>query len=85
MSSAEADAFFCFTQLMSELRDRFIKSLDQAPTGILAALKRVETNLKLLDPPLYHHLMVRNQVDTRFFAFRWLTLLLSQEFLLPGL
>ena len=85
VSNAEADAFFCFSQLMSEMRDRFIKSLDAEPTGILAALKRLEDALKSVDPPLYHHLTVRNQVDSRFFAFRWLTLLLSQEFELPGI
>jgi hypothetical protein len=31
---AEADAFFCFTRLMSEIRDVFIKSLDDSATGI---------------------------------------------------
>lgn len=31
---AEADAFFCFTNLMSEIRDVFIKSLDKSDTGI---------------------------------------------------
>ena len=31
---AEADSFFCFTNLMSEIRDVFIKSLDKSDTGI---------------------------------------------------
>ena len=30
----EADAFFCFTNLMSEIRDNFIKSLDDSACGI---------------------------------------------------
>ena len=83
VGDAEADAFFCFSALMADMRDRFIKSLDETPTGILAALRHLENVLRLLDPQLHHHLMVRNQVDPRFFAFRWLTLLLSQEFSLP--
>jgi len=31
---SEADAFFCFTNLMAEVRDHFIKSLDSSSTGI---------------------------------------------------
>lgn len=31
---AEADAFFCFTNLMSEIRDNFCKSLDKSQLGI---------------------------------------------------
>lgn len=31
---AEADAFFCFMNLMSEIRDVFIKTLDRSDTGI---------------------------------------------------
>lgn len=32
--NAEADAFWCFTNLMSEIRDNFIKSLDDSECGI---------------------------------------------------
>ena len=31
---AEADAFFCFQNLMSEVKDQFIKSLDDTAVGI---------------------------------------------------
>lgn len=31
---AEADSFFCFTNLMSEIRDNFIKTLDDSQCGI---------------------------------------------------
>ena len=31
---AEADSFFCFTHVMSEIRDNFIKSLDDSACGI---------------------------------------------------
>ena len=79
---AEADAFFCFTQLMSEVRDRFIKSLDSSSTGILAVVKELNLFLKELDEELWIHLE-NNGVDPRFYSFRWLTLLLSQEYELP--
>ena len=31
---AEADAFFCFTSIMGEIRDFFCKSLDASSVGI---------------------------------------------------
>ena len=31
---AEADSFFCFTNLMAEIRDNFIKTLDESQCGI---------------------------------------------------
>lgn len=42
---AEADAFFCFSQLMGELRDRFIKSLDKTKAGIRTPLHTHATPL----------------------------------------
>ena len=35
---AEADCFFCFTNLMSDIRDFFIKTLDDSSTGIQALM-----------------------------------------------
>lgn len=43
---AEADCFFCFTNLMSEIRDFFIKSLDEADCGINNMMSRMLTQLK---------------------------------------
>jgi hypothetical protein len=79
---AEADSFFCFTIVMSEIRDRFIKSLDHSETGINAVIDSVQRLLAALDARVYEHLQAL-QIDARFYSFRWLTLLLSQEFELP--
>lgn len=79
---AEPDAFFCFTSVMSDIRDRFIKSLDNSPSGVLAVVKLINTYLRELDPELWSHLEDL-KVDPRFYSFRWITLLLSQEFELP--
>ncbi|XP_038601179.1 TBC1 domain family member 13 [Tachyglossus aculeatus] len=79
---AEADTFFCFTNLMSEIRDNFIKSLDDSQCGITYKMERVYSILKEKDMALYLKLQDQN-IKPQFFAFRWLTLLLSQEFLLP--
>ncbi|GCC34537.1 hypothetical protein chiPu_0013012 [Chiloscyllium punctatum] len=79
---AEADTFFCFTNLMSEIRDNFIKSLDDSQCGISYKMEKVYSTLKEKDMDLYLKLQEQN-IKPQFFAFRWLTLLLSQEFLLP--
>ena len=34
VENAEPDAFWCFTNLMSEIRDNFIKTLDYSECGI---------------------------------------------------
>eukprot|EP00466_Bigelowiella_natans_P007729 jgi/Bigna1/53082/estExt_Genewise1Plus.C_150107 len=79
---AEADAFFCFNNVMTEIRDRFIRSLDCTSAGIIAAVKDLNDLLEKVDKKLHLHLR-RLNIDPRFYAFRWLTLLLSQEFELP--
>ncbi|XP_042193729.1 TBC1 domain family member 13 isoform X3 [Callorhinchus milii] len=79
---AEADTFFCFTSLMSEIRDNFIKSLDDSQCGISYRMEKVYSTLKEKDLDLYLKLQ-EESIKPQFFAFRWLTLLLSQEFLLP--
>ncbi|XP_074655060.1 TBC1 domain family member 13-like isoform X2 [Tubulanus polymorphus] len=79
---AEADAFFCFTNLMGEIRDNFIKSLDDSEHGIGNLMKSLMALLKEKDSRLWSRLEMNN-LKPEFYAFRWLTLLLSQEFQLP--
>ncbi|XP_013409709.2 TBC1 domain family member 13-like, partial [Lingula anatina] len=81
--NAEADAFFCFTNLMAEIRDNFIKTLDfDSSCGIGAEMNKLMLLLKKKDQRL--HAQLRDQdLKPQFFAFRWITLLLSQEFSLP--
>lgn len=50
---AEADTFFCFTNLMAEIRDNFIKSLDDSQCGITYKMEKVYSTLKEKDVELY--------------------------------
>ncbi|KAK9886778.1 hypothetical protein WA026_018431 [Henosepilachna vigintioctopunctata] len=79
---AEADCFFCFTNLMSEIRDFFIKSLDETDHGINKMMNRMLNQLKVYDLEVWLKL---HQLDLKpqYYSFRWITLLLSQEFPLP--
>ncbi|XP_046547895.1 TBC1 domain family member 13-like isoform X1 [Haliotis rubra] len=79
---AEADSFFCFTNLMAEIRDNFIKTLDDSQCGIGNLMMKLYNYLQVKDPALWH-LLKEQDLKPQYYAFRWLTLLLSQEFPLP--
>ncbi|ESN95601.1 hypothetical protein HELRODRAFT_92779 [Helobdella robusta] len=78
----EADTFWCFTNLMSEIRDNFIKHLDDSACGIIFKLERFLNTLKSVDPEVWQKLH-EQEIKPQFFAFRWFTILLTQEFILP--
>ncbi|CAD6189292.1 unnamed protein product [Caenorhabditis auriculariae] len=80
---AEADTFFCFQQLMSEVKDNFIKTLDNSICGIESMMSSFHAMLASFDNQLHQHLTERLSIKPQFYAFRWFTLLLSQEFPLP--
>ncbi|XP_065218304.1 TBC1 domain family member 13 [Planococcus citri] len=79
---AEADCFFTFTNLMSEIRDFFIKSLDEAECGIGMLMTKLTDKVRSIDYSIHMHL-TKLQLYPQYYSFRWLTLLLSQEFPLP--
>ena len=82
---AEADTFWCFTELMSEIRDLYNSQLDaDRSTGVVAMMTKLTNLLSSEDPELYHKLLHSQSIKPHYYAFRWITLLLSQEFPLPG-
>lgn len=62
LEHAEADTFFCFTNLMSENRDNFIKSLDDSQCGITFKMESVFSKLKEKDTELYMRLVRSRRV-----------------------
>ncbi|XP_036148660.1 TBC1 domain family member 13 isoform X6 [Monomorium pharaonis] len=79
---AEADTFFCFTNLMAEIRDFFIKTLDEAEFGINSMMSKLTNQVRANDPDVWLRLH-QQELCPQYYSFRWLTLLLSQEFPLP--
>jgi Rab-GTPase-TBC domain len=79
---AEADSYYLFNTLMAEMRDVFVAELDEADTGIQGRISNMTALLSLHDPEVRCHL-VDIGIDPAFYAVRWLTTLLSREFLLP--
>ncbi|ORY01100.1 RabGAP/TBC [Basidiobolus meristosporus CBS 931.73] len=80
---AEADSFFVFTLLMSNIRDHFVRTLDNnTDSGINASMKRMNELLKEMDFELWQNLEDKSIIPT-YYAFRWLTVMCTQEFSLP--
>eukprot|EP01133_Synstelium_polycarpum_P017255 gene17255-20564_t len=79
---AEADSFYCFTNLMSEIRDNFCKTLDKSDSGVISSIKKLNQLLKSKDRQLWRDLEEK-KLNPQFYSFRWICLLLSQEFELP--
>lgn len=53
----EADTFFCFTNLMAEIRDVFIQSLDESESGLQGKMEAFSRTLKQHDPELAEHMV----------------------------
>jgi len=79
---AEPDAFFCFVNLMGEIKDSFVKTLDHSKVGIRQKMRDLNNLLRIKDFEVWENLE-KKQLSPEFYTFRWLTLLLSQEFELP--
>ncbi|XP_031383541.1 TBC1 domain family member 13-like isoform X2 [Punica granatum] len=79
-ANAEADSFSCFVRLLSDSVDHFCQQLDNSAGGILSTLSRLSELLKENDEELWRHLEYTTKVQPQFYAFRWITLLLTQEF-----
>ncbi|GAB4851888.1 hypothetical protein Ancab_031287 [Ancistrocladus abbreviatus] len=77
---AEADTFYCFVELLSGFRDNFCQQLDNSVVGIRSTITKLSQLLKEHDEELWRHLEVMCKVNPQFYAFRWITLLLTQEF-----
>lgn len=67
---------------MTHLRDNFMKIYDSSEFGILVRMQKFLKLLKTIDQEICE-LFERQKLKPEFYAFRWLTLLLSQEFQLP--
>ena len=79
---AEADTYFLFEILMDEMRNVYVAEMDEADTGIQGRMANMHSLLSLHDPEVCSHLEECG-IHASFYAIRWLTTLLSREFLLP--
>ena len=84
MDDIEADSFWCFYNLMNTLKELFDKNEDKNDIGISGKVKRLKNMLKIIDKQLYDHLD-SSGFDFSVLAFKWISLLFSQDFLMMDL
>ena len=79
----EAESMFAFQILLGHLGDNFCRALDfDKDAGVTSTIRSYTLLLEHCDPAVFEHLS-HNKVHAEFYAFRWITLLLSQEFQTP--
>ncbi|KAL8431585.1 hypothetical protein Efla_000631 [Eimeria flavescens] len=79
---AEAEVFYCFSEVMQQQRDAFCKALDPTDAGVRGRLARLDRLLRHKDEEIWMHLNAMG-VEPQFYALRWLLLMLTQEFEMP--
>lgn len=79
---AEADAFWCFNELMVEIKEGFMQALDDTGEGVHGLVKAVNAILRAYDPELAKHLQ-RCELPPLAFLVRWCTVLFAQDATLP--
>lgn len=67
---------------MGGMKDFFIKTLDESDSGIKSMMNRLSKLLEKTDPAVSTRLKEQD-LHLQYYGFRWLTLMLSQEFPLP--
>lgn len=80
----EADSYITFENFMENIKDIFIKKLDNTDKGITTRLKKLNTLIKMLDYRINDQLL-KYKIEMEFFAFRWLTLFFTQDFEMPDI
>lgn len=78
----EADIYFCFENLMEEIKELFIREMDEKKAGIISRIKEIKDILEVVDNQLFKHFKVYN-VEIQYFMFRWFALMFTQEFEIP--
>lgn len=61
---------------MTDIKDNFMKQMDNSETGIKARIRIFNQKLEKVDPELYEHL-VKEGIDPHFYALRWILLMLT--------
>jgi len=81
---AEADAFWCFSELLVEIKEGFMQALDHTGEGVHGLVAGVTNLLRMYDPELARHLQ-RCDLPPVVFLVRWCTVLFAQDATLPDL
>ena len=81
IENIEADTFWAFNCLMTQIKDTFNREKDNEDIGVSGKVKRLKLMLQIVDFQLYNH-FEKYKVEYSTFAYRWFILFFSQEFLM---
>ncbi|ORX81343.1 RabGAP/TBC [Basidiobolus meristosporus CBS 931.73] len=71
----EVETFWCFAHFMERMKANFYT--DQS--GMNKQLRKLESLIRFMDPPMYRHLEKSDSLNL-FFCFRWLLIYFKREF-----
>lgn len=60
----ESDLFFCFSVLMSELKDGFMREVDKEDFGVHGKFRQIEEIVRTVDEEVFCALIDREKVET---------------------
>lgn len=83
-TDAEADTFFCFSAVVSAMRDGFVEDLNEMNTGMLGRMRDIDDVLREVDSELWTHLDTQNTPPMCYSA-RWVTTMLAQDLQMPDI
>ncbi|CAE7668932.1 TBC1D13, partial [Symbiodinium pilosum] len=78
----ETDAFWCFSEMMAEIKDGFMQALDHSGEGVYGMVEEISQMLRSYDAQLARHL-ARAELSLFVFVLRWCTVLFAQDATLP--
>ena len=77
----EADVFWCFSNLMDDVKSVFLKEKDKKKDGIFNVIDNFEMIVENFESEIYK-ILKKNNVNFLIFCFRWFNLFFCQDFLL---
>ena len=80
----EADVFWCFSNLMDDVKSIFLKENDKKKDGIFNIINNFEMIVENFDNEIYK-LLKKNNVNFIVFCFRWFNLFFCQDFFLDDI
>ena len=75
----EADTYFCFCNLMKDIKNIYIAKMDDTEIGIEFMLIYLQELLQMYDKEIYTKLNDEN-IDYHYFAFQWISLMFTQQY-----
>ena len=84
LENVEADTFWCFTFMMKDLKQLFLKDNDNLKGGILDRVFTLDLIISKIQKDIYQ-ILTKNNLNIFHFAFSWINVFFCQEFYMPDI